>query len=75
MRDHRVEVHGPCVACVACGAHSARRRAGLGAACPGPSEQKGKSSKDDAKRKKRDRILSRKHPQTGKQLPREPVLP
>ncbi|CAK0838315.1 unnamed protein product, partial [Prorocentrum cordatum] len=29
-RPRRVEVHGPYVVCVVCGAHSARRRAGLG---------------------------------------------
>ena len=75
VREHRVEVHGPYVVCVLCGARSATRRAGLGVSYPGPLEKKGKSTKDDAKRKKRDRILAGKHPQTGKQLPQAPVLP
>ncbi|CAK0857903.1 unnamed protein product, partial [Prorocentrum cordatum] len=48
---------------------------GLGPAFTVPLARKGLSAKDDAKRKKRNRILAHKNPQTGKPLDHELQLP
>eukprot|EP00959_Pyramimonas_sp_CCMP1952_P391179 8197815-Pyramimonas_sp.AAC.1 len=48
---------------------------GAGSGLPGPSGQASASSKDDAKRKKRDKILAGKHPHAGKPLEDETQLP
>ena len=73
VRQHSVEIHGPFVVCVTCGAYAAQRRHHLALACR-QLAPKGASAADDSKRKRRDRILSGRPPRTCKPLQADAAL-
>ena len=69
-RKHKVEQHhGYCV-CVVCGGYSKVCMRLLARERCGPLEPRGKSERDDARRRRRDRIRGGLRPKTGKALGR-----